>query len=105
MYFGAVDPTTKIVEVAKLISLDPKFTNIKFFMAGDGKDRLELEDFIEKNKTLEDIVYDFSNGLRSAMSYLGFKDIENMRGGIWSGTITAVRTTANNIYEGFAHGK
>jgi IMP dehydrogenase len=75
-------------------------TSKNLFVEGDAT----LIPLIE-NKTLEDIVYDFSNGLRSAMSYLGFKDIENMRGGIWNGTITTVRTTANNIYEGFAHGK
>lgn len=55
--------------------------------------------------TLEDVVYDFVNGLRSAMSYLGFRTIEEMRGGIWDGKINAVRTTANNAYESFAHGK
>ena len=60
---------------------------------------------IIENKTIEDIVYDFANGLRSAMSYLGFRDIKNMRGGLWTNKIQAVRTTTNNMYEGFAHGK
>lgn len=58
-----------------------------------------------ENKSIEDVVYDFANGLRSAMSYLGSSSIEEMRGGIWTGKIKAVRVTANNIYEGFAHGK
>jgi IMP dehydrogenase len=58
-----------------------------------------------ENKSIEDVVYDFANGLRSAMSYLGLSSIEEMRGGIWTGKIKAVRVTANNMYEGFAHGK
>lgn len=69
--------------------------------------------FVEGDKTLipistntiEDVVYDFANGLRSAMSYLGFKSIEEMRGGLWTNKIQAVRTTINSMYEGFAHGK
>jgi IMP dehydrogenase len=60
---------------------------------------------IIENKTIEDVVYDFANGLRSAMSYLGFSSIEEMRGGLWTDKIKAVRVTANNMYEGFAHGK
>jgi IMP dehydrogenase len=56
-------------------------------------------------KTIEDIVYDFANGLRSAMSYLGFRKLEDMRGGLWTNKIIAVRTTSNNMYEGFSHGK
>jgi len=58
-----------------------------------------------QDKSIEDVVYDFTNGLRSAMSYLGFRSIEEMRGGLWTGKIIAVRTTANNMYESFAHGK
>jgi IMP dehydrogenase/GMP reductase len=58
-----------------------------------------------EDKTLEDVIYDFTNGLRSAMSYLGFKSIEEMRGGLWTEKIRAVRVSANNMYEGFAHGK
>jgi IMP dehydrogenase/GMP reductase len=60
---------------------------------------------IIEDKSIEDIVYDFANGLRSAMSYLGFSSIEEMRGGLWTDRIKAVRVTANNLYEGFAHGK
>jgi len=60
---------------------------------------------IIENKTIEDVVYDFVNGLKSSMSYLGFSNIEQMRGGLWTGKIKAVRVTANNLYEGFAHGK
>jgi hypothetical protein len=53
----------------------------------------------------EDIVYDFANGLRSSMSYLGFRSIEEMRGGLWTNKIQAVRNSPNSMYEGFAHGK
>ena len=58
-----------------------------------------------ENKTIEDVIYDFANGLRSAMSYLGFRSIEDMRGGIWNGKIKIVKVSANSMYESFAHGK
>ena len=58
-----------------------------------------------ENKTIEDVIYDFANGLRSAMSYLGFRSIEEMRGGIWTNKIKIVRVSANSMYESFAHGK
>ena len=35
----------------------------------------------------------------------GFRKLEDMRGGLWTDKIIAVRTTSNNMYEGFAHGK
>lgn len=60
---------------------------------------------IIENKSIEDIVYDFANGLRSSMSYLGFRSIEEMRGGLWTNKIQAVRNSPNSMYEGFAHGK
>lgn len=60
---------------------------------------------ILENKTIEDVVYDFANGLRSSMSYLGLSTIEQMRGGLWTDKIKAVKVTANNMYEGLAHGK
>jgi len=75
-------------------------TKKNLFVEGDAT----LIPLIE-NKSIEDIVYDFANGLRSAMSYLGFRSIEEMRGGIWTNKIKAVKVTANNLYEGFAHGK
>jgi IMP dehydrogenase len=58
-----------------------------------------------ENKSIEDVVYDFTNGLRSAMSYLGLRSIEEMRGGFWNDKIRAVRVSANNMYESYAHGK
>ena len=75
-------------------------TKKNLFVEGDST-------LIELNKvdTIESIVYDFTNGLRSAMSYLGFRSIDKMRGGLWTNKIQAVLNSANNIYEGFAHGK
>jgi IMP dehydrogenase/GMP reductase len=75
-------------------------TTKNLFVEGDST-------LIELNEvdTIEKIVYDFTNGLRSAMSYLGFKTTEEMRGGLWVDKIRAVLNTANNSYEGFAHGK
>ena len=58
-----------------------------------------------QDKTIEDVVYDYANGLRSAMSYLGFRSIEEMRGGIWENKIKVISPTANSMYEAFAHGK
>lgn len=60
---------------------------------------------LKEDQSLEDIVYDFVNGLRSAMSYLGMRSIEEMRGGIWNNKITVVRNSPNSMYESFAHGK
>jgi IMP dehydrogenase/GMP reductase len=75
-------------------------TKKNLFVEGDNT----LIPLIE-NKSIEDVVYDFANGLRSSMSYLGFRSIESMRGGLWTDLIKAVRVTANSQYEGFAHGK
>lgn len=75
-------------------------TKKNLFVEGDNT----LVPIIE-NKTIEDVVYDFTNGLRSAMSYLGFRSIKAMRGGLWTNKIQAVRNTTNSLYEGFAHGK
>jgi hypothetical protein len=43
--------------------------------------------------------------LISRSKNLGFRTIEEMRGGLWTNKIIAVKTTANNMYESFAHGK
>jgi IMP dehydrogenase len=58
-----------------------------------------------QDKSVTDIVYEFTNGLRSCMSYLGIRELKQMVGGLWNGKINAVRVTANSIYEGFPHGK
>jgi IMP dehydrogenase len=60
---------------------------------------------INQNITLEDVVYDFINGLRSSMSYLGFRKLQDMRGGLWTDQVKAVLVTSNSMYEGVAHGK
>jgi len=60
---------------------------------------------INENLSIEDVLFDFVNGLKSAMSYLGFVNIEEMRGGIWNDKIKIVKVSANNMYESFAHGK
>lgn len=58
-----------------------------------------------EGRSLEDVAYDFVNGLRSAMSYLGMRSIEEMRGGIWTDKIKIIRVSANSMYESHAHGK
>jgi len=75
-------------------------TKKNLFVEGDNT----LVPLIE-NKTIEDVVYDFANGLRSAMSYLGFRSVEDMRGGIWTNKIKIVKVSSNSMYESFAHGK
>lgn len=44
------------------------------------------------NKSVIEVVYEFANGLRSAMSYLGFSSIEEMRGSLWTGECIGVLT-------------
>ena len=117
IFAGLID----VVDEENIVEKDGKLFAIYRGMASkDVVEDYELYDGSKKNlfvegdktmipliqdKTIEDVVYDFANGLRSSMSYLGFRTIEEMRGGLWTGKIFAVRTTANNMYEGFAHGK
>jgi IMP dehydrogenase len=96
-----------------------KYAKYRGMASKDVVEDYELHDGTKKNlfvegdntliplseKTIEDVIYDFANGLRSAMSYLGFRKLEDMRGGLWTNKIIAVRTTSNNMYEGFSHGK
>jgi IMP dehydrogenase len=108
------------VDDEDIIEIDgKKYAKYRGMASKDVVEDYELSDGTKKNlfvegdntliplseKTIEDIVYDFANGLRSAMSYLGFRKIEDMRGGLWTNKIIAVRTTSNNMYEGFSHGK
>lgn len=74
-------------------------TKKNLFVEGDNT-LIEL-----RGSSIEDIVFDFVNGLRSAMSYLGFRSIEEMRGSLWTDKVKAVKVTYNSMYEGFAHGK
>jgi len=116
IFAGLIDT----VEEKDLIKKDDKYyVKYRGMASQDVVEDYDLYDGTKKNlfvegdktlvevstKTIEDIVYDFANGLRSAMSYLGFRSIEEMRGGLWVNKIQAVRTTINNMYEGFAHGK
>jgi hypothetical protein len=39
------------------------------------------------------------------MSYLGFRKLQDMRGGLWTDQVKAVLVTSNSMYEGVAHGK
>lgn len=75
-------------------------TKKNLFVEGDNTLISIIED-----KSLEDVVYDFVNGLRSSMSYLGFRNIKDMRGGLWLNKIQAIKNSSNSMYEGFAHGK
>ena len=60
---------------------------------------------VVQNKSIEDVVYDFVNGLRSSMSYLGIRNMQELRGGLWTDKVQAVLVSANSMYESFAHGK
>lgn len=110
-----------VVDEENIIEKDGKlFAKYRGMASKDVVEDYELHDgtkknlFVEGDKTLiplqtdvslDDVLYDFTNGLRSAMSYLGFRNIEDMRGGIWNGKIKILKTTSNNMYESFAHGK
>lgn len=110
-----------VVDEENIIEKDGKlFAKYRGMASKDVVEDYELSDGTKKNlfvegdktliplsqdQTLEDVIYDFSNGLRSAMSYLGFRSIQEMRGGIWTDKIKILRTTANSMYEAFAHGK
>lgn len=74
-------------------------TNKNLFVEGDSYYKSY------QNKSVEDVVYEFANGLRSCLSYLGMKSLNEMRGGLWNNTIQAVKITGNSLYEGGAHGK
>jgi IMP dehydrogenase len=108
------------VDDEDIVEIDgKKYAKYRGMASKDVVEDYELHDGTKKNlfvegdntlillseKTIEDVVYDFANGLRSAMSYLGFRKLEDMRGGLWTNKIIAVRTTSNNMYEGFSHGK
>ena len=56
-------------------------------------------------KSVVDIVYELNNGLRSAMSYLGFNSLKQLKGSLWTDDVMAVRVTPNAYYEGKAHRK
>lgn len=56
-------------------------------------------------KSVKDVVHELNNGLRSAMSYLGFNTIKQLKGSLWTDDVMAVRVTPNATYESKAHRK
>ena len=42
-------------------------------------------------KSAEEIVYEYVNGLKSCLSYCGFKTLDEFRGSVWTGKTIAVR--------------
>lgn len=73
-------------------------TKQNLFIEGD----VMLKPF--QNKSIKDICYEFTNGLRSAMSYLNFNNLDDIKGSLWNGKTRYVKITPNSLYEGFAHG-
>jgi IMP dehydrogenase len=57
------------------------------------------------DKSVKDVVYELNNGLRSAMSYLGFNTFKQLKGSLWTDDVMAVRVTPNASYEASAHRK
>ncbi len=83
---------------------------VEKFNLSDGSEEnlfVEGETFYRpfKNRSVKSIVYEFINGLRSSMSYLNLKTVDEMRGGLWNGKIKAARITSNSLYEQTSHGK
>jgi IMP dehydrogenase len=112
---------SEVVDEENIVEIDGKrFAKYRGMASQDVVEDYDLHDgtkknlFVEgdhtlipiiENRSIEDTVYDFTNGLRSSMSYLGFRNLQDMRGGLWNNTIQAVRNSPNSMYEGFAHGK
>ena len=57
------------------------------------------------DKSVVDVVHELNNGLRSAMSYLGFNTLKQLKGSLWTDDVMAVRVTPNASYESTAHRK
>lgn len=79
------------------------------YKLGDGTKQNE---FVEGEETLVplkgsvvDVVYEFANGLRSAMSYLNFKEIDDMKGALWDDKCIGIKLTNSAFVEGTPHGK
>lgn len=43
------------------------------------------------NESVTNVVYRYVNGLRSAMSYLGFNNLQELKGSLWNGKTKAIR--------------
>lgn len=55
-------------------------------------------------KSVKDIVYEYVNGLKSAMSYFGIESLEELKGALWDDRVIGVRVSPNATYEGSSHG-
>jgi len=56
-------------------------------------------------KSVCDVVEEYCDGLRSALSYFGFTNLEQLKGAIWEDRVIAIRKTPNSLYESGAHGR
>jgi|10_taG_2_1085330.scaffolds.fasta_scaffold00125_38 IMP dehydrogenase len=56
-------------------------------------------------KSVVDVVHELNNGLRSAMSYLDYEKLKDMKGTLWTGGVKAIRLTNSSYIEGTPHGK
>ncbi len=56
-------------------------------------------------KSVVDVVEELCDGLKSAMSYFGFRTISELQGAIWEDRVIAVKITPNSMYESGSYGK
>lgn len=98
---------------------DAKFKKFRGMASKGVVDDYELSDGTTKNtfvegeetlvpyveKSVVDVVYEFANGLRSAMSYLNCEQLKDLKGSLWNGKINAVRLSNQSFVEGTPHGK
>ena len=56
-------------------------------------------------KSVEDVVLEYCDGLKSAMSYLGFRTLNELKGSLWTDKVKYITLTPNSHYEGQSHGK
>lgn len=114
IFTGCIENSKEIVEIngkpmVKSSGMASKEVVEEFGLSDGSEENLfvEGETFYRpfKNKSVKSIVYEFVNGLRSSMSYLDCKNIDEMRGGLWNGKIKAMKITSNSLYEQFPHGK
>jgi len=74
-----------------------------------GKDHIFVEgdEFIVPytGKSVCEVVKEYCDGLKSAMSYLGCRTLKELKGGMWTGKVKYVIVPQNSQYEAEAHGK
>jgi len=56
-------------------------------------------------KSVCDVVEEYCDGLKSAMSYLGYHTLNELKGSLWNDKTKYITLTPNSHYEGQAHGK